>query len=98
MPTAGFDSDKQEEFVTAGLKDSRTQEFKCVTSIGGIGKVAGDKFKADGIEFAYNLVGQFMVFCCDEDLMDEYLATYITQSNRRASAVKTVRMWCDRQL
>lgn len=47
MPTAGFDSDKQEEFVTAGLRDPRTQEFKCVTTIGGIGRVAGDKLKAE---------------------------------------------------
>ena len=40
------------------LKDATTQEYKPITSLGGVGQVAGDKFKENGFNSAYNLVGQ----------------------------------------
>ena len=38
------------------------------------------------------------MFCLDVDLMDKYLEQFIGQANRRDSAVKTLRMWCERHL
>eukprot|EP00040_Diaphanoeca_grandis_P020475 m.108908 g.108908 ORF g.108908 m.108908 type:complete len:100 (+) comp27915_c0_seq6:394-693(+) len=96
--TVQMDSNKMRAFVDEGLKDPATQEYKAIGTIGGIGKVASEKFGKAGFTKAYNLVGQFMVLGLDEELMEGFLEDYIGKSNYRSMAVQTCKRWCDQHL
>eukprot|EP00041_Stephanoeca_diplocostata_P003135 m.32099 g.32099 ORF g.32099 m.32099 type:complete len:99 (-) comp14078_c0_seq1:182-478(-) len=98
MSTLVFTSGKQRSFVEEGLKDPATQEYKAIDTIGGVGDVSAGKFKAKGYNYAYNLVGQFMLFSLDEELMMDFLEDFQPKKQHRASIVATLKMWCDQHL
>ena len=68
-------SQKHQAFVAEPLGQ------KPVTDCAGIGKVLGEKLKDKGFEFAYNLVGQFLLFNKDVETMEEldWVTNYILE-------------------
>merc|ERR1712047_191059 len=71
-------SQKHQAFISEPLEE------KSVTECAGIGKVLGEKLKNAGFEYAYNLVGQFLLFNKDVDTMQEWLKE-VTGANKKQS-------------
>ena len=88
----------QPVWLEEGLKDPKTQEFKEVEAFPGIGRVAGAALKENGLATVSTLVGQFMVFGFDEQLMDFFLEEFIAVERHRLSTVRALKRWCERHL
>eukprot|EP00035_Acanthoeca_spectabilis_P019881 m.430054 g.430054 ORF g.430054 m.430054 type:complete len:105 (+) comp17111_c0_seq1:215-529(+) len=99
-PTEEWDSKKQQTFVEAGLKDPSTQEYKKCIEMGGVGEVTAKKLSDLGFDYAYNLIGQYMVNNMDDEATNHWLENEVgvKQKNLRASIVGTMRKWCDQHL
>lgn len=100
-PLDGWDSQMQKDFVERGrLKDPVTGEFLPVTSIGGTGRVTGQKLADLGFPHAYQLVGQYMVCSLDDEAFGYWLKTEVgvQRPDLRHTIVGSLRKWCERHL
>lgn len=95
-----WDSPKQRDFVLGGLKDPATQEYYPVTSMGGVGKVTGEKLCDLGFSYAYNLIGQYMVNSLDEEATSHWLENEVGVKRKelRTQILNTMNKWCERHL
>ena len=95
-----WDSEKQKVFVLSSMKDPITQEFKPITDLAGVGKCTGEKLISLGFEYAYQLVGHYMVSSMDDEAIDHWLEEEagIKRSELRATIINTMRKWCEHHL
>lgn len=95
-----WNSPKQKDFIEGGLKDPATQEYLPITAMSGVGKVTGEKLIDRGFDYAYNLIGQYMVNSRDREATSHWLENEIgvKRPDLRAVILNTMDRWCDRHL
>lgn len=68
---------------------------KLVTECAGIGKVLGQRLKDLGYEYAYNLVGQFLLFNKDMETLEEWLKEEIKANKKQChDCAHCIDQWC----
>ena len=83
-------SQKHQAFISEPLGE------KPVTECAGIGKVLGEKLKDNGFEYAYNLVGQYLLFNKDVETLQDWLKEE-TGANKKQSGdcARCIQEWTD---
>merc|ERR1712183_198072 len=83
-------SQKHREFCGEPMGD------KLVTEIAGIGPTIGGRLKQKGFDYAYVLLGQFLVFKKDEELFTDWFKEE-TGANKKYSkdAYECLNEWCN---
>eukprot|EP00036_Acanthoecidae_sp_10tr_P004678 CAMPEP_0182947946 /NCGR_PEP_ID=MMETSP0105_2-20130417/59419_1 /TAXON_ID=81532 ORGANISM="Acanthoeca-like sp., Strain 10tr" /NCGR_SAMPLE_ID=MMETSP0105_2 /ASSEMBLY_ACC=CAM_ASM_000205 /LENGTH=99 /DNA_ID=CAMNT_0025088225 /DNA_START=44 /DNA_END=343 /DNA_ORIENTATION=- len=99
MAAAVPTSKKISAFVDEGLRDPKTQAFKPVTAMGGVGKATEGKLAEINIKFAYELIGHYMSLSMNGDMMTEWLTETVgIQAKYAGDIVFTCKSWCDEHL
>ena len=95
-------SKKALEFATAPLRvDDGTRAFKPVSVLPGIGPVASEALKEVGFTTVAHLLGQFLLFSCDEDLMLAWLEEKLPKAigaHHRKATVTALADWANNHL
>ncbi len=91
-----WQSQKQKDFIEGGLKDPATGECRPIIAMP-IGKITGEKLIDRGLVYAYQLIGQYMVYGMDDAVTDQWLENEIniTRPALRRTLIRTMRKWCD---
>lgn len=89
-------SEKEKQFVLGGLRDPTTQEYRPIEALP-VGKVTGEKLRDCGFNYAYQLIGQYMVNSMDDEATDFWLENEIRikRPDLRDTVISAMRRWCD---
>lgn len=83
-------SQKHKNFVSEPMGE------KPVTELAGIGEVLGGKLKDKGFDFAYVVLGQFLLLKKDEEMFREWLKDLVNANKKQSLDCYTcLKEWCD---
>jgi hypothetical protein len=82
--------EKCEDLIYTGMKDMP------IDAIAGIGAVYGEKLKSQGMEFAYNLLGQFLILNKDKDAFSDWIEATIGMTSKHIdTCIKCLQIYCE---
>jgi hypothetical protein len=85
-------------FETMTLRDD-SRNFRPLTVLPGIGPVAAERLAKIGFTTLAHVVGQFLLFSCDRELMTAWLKEQTELQDRHTTAtIDALASWCDRNL
>ncbi len=90
---------KAADFASMGLRDDNRQ-FRSLEVLPGFGPVAREKMAEHGFTTVAHLLGQFLLFSCDTDLMKDWLKEKLpTHADRHVDATcVALKDWTDNHL
>ena len=85
--------------MLGGLRDPATEEYRPIEALP-VGKVTGMKLRDRGFDYAYHLIGQYMVNNMDDEATAFWLENEINikRADIRDRVISTMRRWCERHL
>ena len=91
---------KQIAFRTMPMRDRQTGKWYDVDVVPGIGEVSKNKLAEEGFTNVSQLIGQFLLFNCDNELMDPWIKEKIPTlaSDKRTMIVTALKEWTDNNL
>eukprot|EP00048_Salpingoeca_helianthica_P014609 m.222561 g.222561 ORF g.222561 m.222561 type:complete len:102 (+) comp16055_c0_seq1:427-732(+) len=85
-------------FETMTLRDDE-RKFRPLDVLPGIGPVAKERLAKIGFTTLAHVIGQFLLFSCDRELMNAWLKEHVELQDRHiTSTVDALASWCDRNL
>lgn len=91
--------EKSDKFINMTLRDG-TGMFRPVQIIPGVGSVSQGTLNVLGFTSAAHLIGQYLLFSCDQDLMRAWLQEKLPnlQPKYQDDIVNGIEMWCQKHL
>ena len=90
---------KEDEFAAGGLRED-DHSFKSINILPGFGPASVKVFTTFGFTKASHMIGQFLLFNCDTELMFNWIDSKIPELDKRHKQrmVTALRNWTDNHL